>query len=267
METKFKTLEVKEENSILEVCLNRPEIHNAFDEQMIFELTKVFSQITSQEHLRLVLLKGNGKSFSAGADLNWMKKMKDYTNQENLKDAKELSNMFEVMNNCPIPLVAVTHGLALGGGVGLVSVCDYVSSVETMKFGLTEVVLGLLPAVISPFVFSKIGESNARAYFLSGEKFDAKKALAMNLIHSIIDDSSDSFEGEIRRLKKVFLKASPNAARECKRLINEIKKSNFAIDSSMTQKTGEFIANIRVTSEAQEGMNALLEKRKPQWMK
>jgi methylglutaconyl-CoA hydratase len=261
----YETLNLSLEENIFYVCLNRPEVHNAFNEKMIKEITQIFKDIEKQNTIRMVVLKGEGKSFSAGADLNWMKKMKDYTQDENMKDSLELSFMFQQINNCSVPVIGLVHGLALGGGVGLVSVCDYVVADESMKFGLTEVLLGLLPAVISPYVFSKIGESNARAYFLSGQKFSAHKAYEMKLVHAIVKNPSE-LQIEWKNIKQNFLKASPKAARACKKLIFGLKSHWNNIDESLIEQTCKYIADIRISDEAQEGMNALLEKRKPSWI-
>ena len=250
-----------DERHVTYVRLNRPEIHNAFNDAMIFELTTFFQNLSDQGATRLIVLEGEGKSFCAGADLNWMKKMKDYSQEENFKDSQELRGLFEAMNNCHVPIIGKVHGAALGGGAGLVSVCDYVVAAADTKIGFTEVKLGLLPAVISPFVVAKIGHSNARAYFLSGEIFDAHKAYDLGLVHRVCEASE--LDQTVENQVGVFLKAAPIAAKEAKALCLNI---NEMVPSEVGDYTCKTIARIRIGDEGQEGMTALLEKRKPAWM-
>lgn len=246
------------ENGTLEVWLNRPELHNAFNAELISEIISVFENIKDE---RLVILSGRGASFCAGADLNWMRAMKDYSEEENFRDSKELARMFRVINDCPVPVIARVNGHALGGGVGLVSVCDYVVSAHHALFGFTEVRLGLIPAVISPYCISKIGESHARAWMLSGERFNAEKAFTMNLIHEVVD--INDLDIRMAELEKSFLMAGPQASREAKSLVSNVVKSLKASEDY----TCRMIAKRRVSNEGQEGMRALLEKDKANWMK
>ena len=254
-----------DERNIATVTLNRAEKHNAFDDEMINELTRVFKKAGEDKSVRALILRAEGKSFSAGADLNWMKKMKDYSSEENKKDSERLADLFKVMNALPQPLVGLVKGHTLGGGTGILSVCDYVLAEENSKFGFTEVRLGLVPAVISPFVIAKIGESQARAYFLSGEIFKADVALRMGLIHKIVP--GEVFDQECERLISEFLKAAPKASKVAKELVFQVKSLSSSLKSEeLTDYTCQTIARIRTGEEGQEGMKALLQKEKAPWV-
>ncbi len=255
----MKYLEVIEkESGVKEVWLNRPELHNAFNAELIEEMISLFQSFKNE---RLIILSGRGTSFCAGADLNWMKAMKDYTKEENLKDSKRLAKMFSTINDCDVPVLGRVNGHALGGGVGLVSVCDFVIANQEATMGFTEVRLGLIPAVISPYCISKVGESNARAWMLSGERFSAEEAKRMGLVHEIV--SANELDFKVEEYKKKFLAAGPEAAKEAKRLIRGVMK-NLKTSEDLTCN---MITERRVSAEGQEGMRALLEKDKPSWMK
>lgn len=256
----MKYLEVIEkEQGVKEVWINRPKLHNAFNAELIEEMITLFESFKDE---RLIILSGRGSSFCAGADLNWMKAMKDYSKEENFKDAKRLAKMFSVINECDVPIIGRINGHALGGGVGLVSVCDYVVAVEDALMGFTEVRLGLIPAVISPYCISKVGESNARAWMISGDRFNGAQAKAMGLVHETVVLSAD-LDAKIEEVKKKFLAAGPIAAKEAKKLIRGVMKN--------LKSSEDFACNMiterRVSAEGQEGMRALLEKDKPAWMK
>lgn len=255
----MKYLEViQKENGVTEVWLNRPELHNAFNAELIEEMISTFSSFKNE---RLIILSGKGGSFCAGADLNWMKAMKNYSKEENFRDSKRLAKMFSTINDCDVPILGRVNGHALGGGVGLVSVCDFVIANQEATFGFTEVRLGLIPAVISPYCISKIGESNARAWMISGERFSAENAKVMGLVHEICTEND--LDLKVDEYKKKFLAAGPEAAKESKRLIRGVMK---ALKSS-EDFTCQMISERRVSEEGQEGMRALLEKDKPNWMK
>ncbi len=256
----MKYLELSDKQGVYEVWMNRPDLHNAFNAELIEELITCFSNIPATA--RVVILSGRGSSFCAGADLNWMKSMKDYSKDENFKDAKRLAGLFATINDCDVPVIARINGHALGGGVGLASVCDYVVAVEEALFGFTEVRLGLIPAVISPYCISKIGESHARAWMLSGERFSAQKAKEMNLVHDVASSLSD-LDVKVEELKKRFLAAGPEAAREAKKLVRGVVKNLKASEDFACK----MISERRISAEGQEGMRALLEKSKPNWMK
>ncbi len=259
----YDLLKVKtDEWGVAEVTLSRPEIHNAFNSKLVSELTKVFKELDEDDKIRLIVLTGDGKSFCAGADLTWMSSMVEYSELENLEDSKDLFDMFDTINNCSKPVIGKINGHALGGGVGLVAVCDYAITTERAKFGFTEVRLGLVPAVISSFCISKIGEANARAWFLSGERFDAKQAMLMGLVHEVVDEHH--FEKRTEEVVESYLMAGPEASKAAKKLIKDLRK--LKKDSLKIHVCSE-IALRRVSEEGQEGMKALLEKRKAKWIK
>lgn len=257
----FFTWEVNQEK-VATLTLNRPEIHNAFNDQMIADLTALFEEKELINSCRLIVMRGAGKSFCAGADLNWMKAMKDYSMQENVDDSLKLQKMFDVINNCPVPTVGVVHGAALGGGSGLVSCLDYVIAEENTKFGFTEVKLGLLPAVISPYVVDKIGFSQARALFTTGERFMASRAMQIGLVHRVEEQAS--LEVRVAKVIAQYLSAGPEASSVAKALAFHIAKADQSFEAK-SQYTRELIAKTRIGSEAQEGMTAMLEKRKAGW--
>lgn len=255
----MKYLEVTEKDKgIKEVWLNRPELHNAFNAELIEEMISLFESFKDE---RLIILSGRGKSFCAGADLNWMKAMKDYSKEENFQDSKRLAKMFSTINDCDVPILGRVNGHALGGGVGLVSVCDFVIANQEATMGFTEVRLGLIPAVISPYCIAKVGESNARAWMLSGDRFSAEEAKRMGLVHEIC--TPNDLDIKVEEYIKKFLAAGPEAAKESKRLIRGVMKNLKGSEDFTCQK----ITERRVSAEGQEGMRALLEKDKPQWMK
>lgn len=249
---------IEKEKGVKEVWLNRPDLHNAFNAELIEEVVSLFESFKNE---RLIILSGRGASFCAGADLNWMKAMKDYSKEENFKDSKRLAKMFSAINECDVPIIGRVNGHALGGGVGLVSVCDYVIANNDALMGFTEVRLGLIPAVISPYCISKIGESNARAWFLSGERFKADVAMKMGLVHETCDLTE--LDNKVNEVVKKFLAAGPEAAKEAKRLVRGVMKNLKGSEDY----TCQMITERRVSAEGQEGMRALLEKDKPSWMK
>ncbi|HEV8660877.1 MAG TPA: enoyl-CoA hydratase-related protein [Thermoanaerobaculia bacterium] len=251
----YKTLLVEEADGVLTVTLNRPEVHNAFNDELIAEAIDVFSSVGS---VRAVVFRGAGPTFCAGADLNWMSRMVSYTRDENIRDSSQLAKMYATINECPAPVVGRIVGAAIGGGVGLVAVCDIAIAEPQTKFGLSEVKLGILPAVISPYVIGKIGASHARALFLTGERFDADRALRIGLVHRIADDVDAAIAETIAQLKT----SGPEAVRECKKLIAHVA-SHELIDA--IPYTIEAIATRRVSDEGQKGMKAFLEKKKAPW--
>lgn len=256
----FLTLDI-DLRGVASVKLNRPEVHNAFDDALIAELTQVFAELGSNQKVRLAVISGNGKSFCAGGDLNWMRGMKNYSREENIEDSKRLATMYARIRHFSKPLIGVVHGAALGGGSGLAAVCDFVVAAQDARFGFTETRLGILPAVIGPYAIEKIGVSAARAYFISGMQFSAETALHIGLIHRIAP--SERLEIVQEEIIGEFLKAAPGASRNAKALIGKIVASSGA---SVTDLTVQTIADARVSQEGQEGMDALLSKRKPLWM-
>lgn len=257
----YSTLLVEHSDAILTVTLNRPDVHNAFNDELIAEAIDLFSNIDT-EATRAVVLKGTGKNFCAGADLNWMSRMVSYTRDENVRDSSELAKMYALMNECPVPLVGRIQGAAIGGGVGLVSVCDVAIAAAGTQFGLSEVKLGILPAVISPYVIAKIGQSHARALFLTGERFDAERALRIGLVHRIAD-SIEELDAAVYETVTQLKTSGPEAVRECKKLISHVAAHDL-IDA--IPYTIEAIATRRVSEEGQTGMQAFLDKQLAPWV-
>ncbi len=246
------------------LTLNRPQIHNAFNDELIQLLINAFEDLKKCSQTRVVVLTGAGKSFCAGADLNWMKKMVDYSHEENRQDSFLLVDLFNSINLFPRPVIALQNGAALGGGAGLLACCDYVLAQENAKIGFTEVRLGLVPAVISPFVIAKIGESQARASFLHGAIFKAPRALNMGLVHEVC--AIADWQKRSEELITEFLAVGPNAQKEAKALIAGVMtRLPQGINEQMNDFTVGTIAKMRVSAEGQEGMKALLEKRPAEW--
>jgi len=257
----MNTIIVNEENGILNINLNRPEIHNAFNPEMISELTNVFSDQNFSMKSRAVVIKGAGDSFCAGADLNWMKSMMKYNFEENLADAQRLFTMFDVMKNCPVPVIGKIHGNVFGGGIGLVAICDIVAAEDKTKFCFSEAKLGLVPSVISPFVRRKMSPHIVRELFLTADLFNTEKALSSGLIH---------FSGSNSKCDK-FVEEKISAIRKCgkgalittKKLLNDLEDLDH---QEMKNETTSVISRRRVSEEGQEGLKAFLEKRKPNWI-
>lgn len=259
---KLLTLEI-DTRGVAFVALNRPQVHNAFDEALIREITHVFERLDGNRNVRLAVLSGHGKSFCAGGDLNWMRSMKGYSREENVADSKNLAVMYSVLRAFGKPLIGVVHGFALGGGAGLAAVCDFVVAAEDAKFGFTETRLGILPAVIAPYAIEKIGISAARAYFTSGMQFPASTAKEIGLAHRVVP--RDGLEAARDEVIGEFLKSAPSACGKVKSLINQIialSPDRFAV----TEATIEAIVEARVSIEGQEGMDALLSNRKAKWV-
>lgn len=258
---KFNFISLAMDEGIATLTLNRPEIHNAFDDAMIAELITALQTIEQNKDVRLMILRGNGKSFSAGADLNWMQKVIQYNYEENLQDAKQLAKLLNLLYHLHKPTIAVVHGAAFGGGVGLVSCCDIVIASEKASFCLSETRLGIIPAVISPYVLNAIGERSARRYFLTAERFDAEEALRIGLAHMVC--TADELEKSVDHFIAQLFQNSPTAVVAAKQLIAATSRGN--IDSAMVDDTAHRIAVIRTSVEGQEGLRAFLEKRAPKW--
>lgn len=242
------------------VTLNRPDVRNAFNEALIADLTAWAEQAAASPGIRAAVLRGEGPTFCAGADVNWMAKTVTYTREENLADARRMRRMFERLDELPFPLIGRVHGAALGGGAGLAAVCDIVVAADDATFGFTEVKLGILPAVISPFALRKIGISAARELFLTGARFDATRAREIGLVHAVapetdLDARIERYVGEIRT-------AAPEAVREAKRVIREIA-GRVGTEADITASA---IAERRVSEEGQEGLRSFLGKKKPRWV-
>lgn len=258
-------LQTIDTDGIATITLNRPEVHNAFDAAQITALTETFAALGANPAVRLAVLQGAGPSFCSGGDVHWMRAMKGYSYDENLADSERLAAMFETIDRFPKPLIGKVHGLALGGGSGLAAVCDYVVAEAGTSFGFTESRIGLIPAVISPYVVGKIGYSHARHLFMSGARFSADRALEIGLIHDVAVDA-DELELKVVRAIREFLKAGPEAMTQAKALARHVHHYTGGTDA-LIRHTVEAIARIRTSPEAQEGMGALLEKRTPGWVK
>ena len=249
------------DNHIAHVILTQPEKHNAFDDSVIMDLTNAFDLVTKDPNIRVLVLGGEGKSFSAGADLEWMRRMSDYNEIENLTDAKSMANMLKTLNDCPKPTIARVHGAAYGGGVGLIACCDIAIATENAKFCLSETKLGLAPSTISPYVINAISEKYARRFFLTAEVFDSYTAKEIGLISMVTNNNK--IDEEIDLLINNLLENGPMAIAACKELINVVGKGNPK--HNIIDYTANHIAKLRASDEGKEGINAFLEKRKPIW--
>jgi methylglutaconyl-CoA hydratase len=254
-------------SGVLTLTLNRPDVRNAFNEVVIQELNQVFQKEVLEAEVRAVVLRGAGKAFCAGGDLNWMRKAIDDSFEANFRDTRALSGMFGRMNDCPKPLIGVVHGAAIGGGVGLVSVCDLVIAEASTQFSLSEVRLGIVPACIGPFVVSKIGPSHARAFFMSAERFDARRAYETGLVHYVVQGEA-ALDTELARVLENILQCGPNAMNVAKQLVLDLSwPERRAAKGDTLDYVATLLAELRVSPEGQEGVKAFLEKRKPSWIK
>lgn len=252
---------ISEINNIARITFNRPDIHNAFDEDFIVHLTNILKKIEADPAIKIVVLAANGKSFSAGADFHWMKKMANYTYEQNLQDAKLLATLMKTLKYLNKPTIALVQGSAFGGGVGIVACCDIAISTTDAVFALSEVKIGLIPAVISPYVISMIGERAARRYFLTGERMEASEAARLGLVSTVVEENQ--LEATLQHFIDQISNNSPSAVLAAKNLLNRVTKNPY--DDAHEEKNIVAIAEIRVSKEGQEGMNAFLEKRKPVW--
>jgi len=245
------------------ITLNRPERHNAFDDTMIAELADTLKMMASEPAVRVVVISSTGKSFCAGADLNWMQRAAAYSLEENRRDASELAEMLRRIADCPKPVIARVQGPAYGGGVGLVAACDMAVATFDARFALTEVKLGLIPAVISPHVIAAIGERYARRYMLTAEMFSAAEAYRIGLIHEMVADDA-SLDEAVGEWVETLLKNGPQALAECKALIRSV--AGRPLGPKVIDYSVDRIANVRISPEGQEGLSAFLQKRKPNWV-
>ncbi len=247
---------------VANLILNRPEVHNAFDDQMIAELIRVLDQLAADDKVKVLTLSARGKNFSAGADLNWMRSMAQKNYQQNLDDANELAALMHKLDKFPKPTIALVQGAAFGGAVGLVACCDMALAEQGASFCLSEVKIGLIPAVISPYVMRALGERQCRRYFLTAERFSADSALTMGLLHQVV--AAGELESQAESLIASLLQNSPAAVSAAKALLHNIY--NRKISNNVIAHTTQAIAEIRVSAEGQEGLTAFLEKRKPAWL-
>lgn len=256
----YDTIKVSRRDRTAIVSLNRPDVRNAFNAQMISELTGAFAELAKDDDIRVVILRGDGPSFSAGADVNWMRSSLEFSEEENLRDALAMSDMFASINALPRPVLGRVHGAALGGGMGLMAVCDIVVAAEGTVFGFTEAKLGIVPAVISRFVLPKIGSSWARSLYLTGERFGTDVAQRIGLVHWVA--AAASLDAVVEKKETELLSSGPSAAREAKRLIMAAANQE---SEELRSYTAEVIARVRREPEGQEGLRAFLDKREPGW--
>jgi len=246
---------------IATITMARPDVHNAFNEHLIAGLHDAFRLLASDDGVRVVVLAGEGKSFSAGADLDWMRRAANFSEEENLRDAAAAAALWRAVAECPRPVVARVHGNAFGGGAGLVAASDIAIAAESAMFGFTEVRLGLLPATVAPHVVEKIGPGRALPLFLTGERFDAERALAIGLVHRVVPQ--EQLDVAVGTVVDQLLAGGPNALRGCKELVRRVA---FADRSRIDQYAAALIASARAGEEGREGVAAFLEKRKPDWV-
>lgn len=256
----FETLELLKRDGIARVSLNRPEVHNAMNEQLMTELADCFKELFKDDTVRVIILTGKGKSFCAGADLHWMKSMAGYSKEENIKDSRLLLDLFEAIYSCPKPVIGRINGHAFGGGIGLIAVCDITIALPDMKFAFSEVKLGIIPSVISTFVAPRIKPADMRRLFITGERFDSSVAHEIGLIDYIV--SPEEFDARVDECVKLVRSSGPIAINEVKSLIKNLQIMSL---EEYKKYTVEKISELRVSEEGQEGIKAFLEKRKSKW--
>ena len=254
-------IEVRQEGPVCYIALNRPSLHNAFNADLLQQLTSALRSAQDHESVRVVVLEGRGRSFCAGADLDWMRAMVEYTPEENVRDSMAMAEMYRTLHGCTKPVVGRIHGAAIGGGVGLVACVDIAIASERARFGLSEVRLGLAPAVISPYVIERIGVGAARRYFLTGERFDSAVAKELGLVSEVVAEAE--IDEAVQRIVQELLRGAPVAQSACKQLIQDVPNLE---EGAVDAHTSKVIAGLRTGEEGQEGMHAFLEKRKAAWI-
>jgi methylglutaconyl-CoA hydratase len=250
------------QSGVATLTLDRPEVRNAFNDELIARLTIAFHELGERADVRCIVLAANGQAFCAGADLNWMKRMANYTREENLEDAHKLARMLEVVYRCPKPTVARVQGDVYAGGTGLVAACDMAVSVDTAHYCLSEVKLGLIPATVSPYVVRAMGGRAAHRYFLTAERFGAAEARRIGLVHEVV--TADALDGAVAAITQALLQAGPEAVASCKKLLHDVVGHD--IGAGLVRRTVEGIADIRASEEGREGIQSFLAKRKPSWL-
>lgn len=257
---KYETIQIQKDKGIITVSLNRPDVHNAMNEQLMKELTSCFKEITNDRAIRVVILTGNGKSFCAGADLNWMKSMAKYSKEENIQDSRLLLDLYETIYTCPKPVIGRVNGHAFGGGLGLFAVCDITIAIPNCKFAFSEAKLGIIPSVISTYIARRMKLSDMRRLFITGERFDSNYAKQVGLIDFVVDEKD--FDDKIQKYVEILRSSGPKAIVEVKDLVDKYQKMDI---EKYKEHTVKKIAELRVSKEGQEGINAFLEKRKSKW--
>jgi methylglutaconyl-CoA hydratase len=253
---------VEYENHVARVTLNRSEVRNAFNDKLIDEITQTFKDLGQQDDVRCIVLAASGSAFCAGADLNWMRSMADYTREQNLADASRLAAMMQTIYESPKPTIARIQGDVYAGGTGLVAACDIAVSVDTANYCLSEVKLGLLPSTISPYVVRAMGARAAHRYFLTAERFSAAEALRIGFVHAVV--SADALDAKVAELTMALVNAAPEAVKACKKLVQQVAGKD--ITPELVQMTVASIADVRVSAEGREGLQSFLQKRKPNWL-
>ena len=257
-----QTLRIATTGHVATVVLNRPEVRNAFNDEVIAELSQAFVQLGEASEVRAIVLMAEGPAFCAGADLNWMRRMADYTRDENIEDAGKLAFMLRAIYECPKPTIARVQGDVYAGGMGLVACCDMAVSVDTANYCLSEVKLGLIPATIGPYVIRAMGPRAAHRWFLTAERFDAAEARRLGLVHEVV--GAERLDATVAGLLQALTSASPNAVRACKQLVQDVAERD--ITRLLIERTVEGIADIRASDEGKEGVQSFLQKRKPNWL-
>lgn len=261
MNMNYQTVKLFKDGPVARVRFCRPEIHNAFNDTLIYEMTDMFTALKEDKKLRVIVLTGEGKSFCAGADLNWMRKVKDYSYEKNLEEALALAKLFYLIYTMPLPVIGRINGAAIGGGTGFVAVCDIAIAAESAKFSFSEVKIGVVPACIGPYVIRKIGEGKAREFFISGERLSAAEAYRIGLVNRYYPDNQ--LDAEVAKLVETILSSGPEAVKMAKELIADVPLMK---PEEFKSYTAEMIAKLRKSDEGQEGMDAFLNKRKPKWV-
>ncbi len=257
------TLDIKRPSPhVAEVWLNRPDVRNAFNDSVIAELTAAFRGFAQDKALRVVVLGGHGKAFCAGADLNWMRAMADYSWEQNRDDAQALADMLWAVHSCPVPVVGRIHGDAFAGGVGLAAVCDIVVAADHVQFCLSEARLGLLPATIGPYVVKALGERASQRYFVTAERFSAAEAHRLGFVHELCP--AEALDATVQRLVEALVANGPAAVRACKRLVQDV--AGRPVTPELRAETARRIADIRASAEGREGVQSFLAKRAPSWL-
>ena len=256
----MKFLICNERDNVATLSLNRPEVRNAFNPEMINEIKSVFTDLSSKENLRAIVLRGEGKAFCAGGDLAWMKEMAKYTSAENLADANNLFSMFETILNCPIPVISVVHGAAFGGALGLIACSDQVIATDKTQFCFSEVKLGIAPAVISAFILRKLSVSKVQPYMLSGVVFNSEQAKDIGLVHDIVEE--DQINDKLETILLSYVQSGPKAVRATKKLIADLQYADWLATKNLSTR---LIAELRAGSEGQEGLKSFFEKRDASW--
>ena len=259
----FTKLKLEVQDTVARIWLDQPDARNAFDDIVIAELTQAFNEAGAQPQVKAIVLGANGPAFCAGANLNWMRRMADYTRDENIADAGKLATMLRTIAECPKPTIARVQGDVYAGGMGLVAACDMAVSVDTAWYCLSEVKIGLVPATISPYVLRAMGTRASQRYFLTAERFTAAEAHRIGFVHEVVA-GADALDAKLDELVKALTSASPAAVRSCKQLIADV--DGREIDDALIGKTVESIADIRASDEGREGVQAFLQKRKPSWL-